>query len=172
MASHFSNADRRSHQADQEPLPVQARQQMAVLTESTACLFKDVQAVQQVYQHAAQRSALRLQQAAEQLRGAGSATELLTIQSMLWVGGVQEWTQCVQEMSMTLMRMQARTMRRPDGAQVLVGPGAIGADVSAVNPITAATAATDATSAATLAMLKSWSTMMGGFTAGNGRAAH
>lgn len=173
MASKTNAAERRSADTDQQSLPIQARHQMASLTEGAASFYKSMEAMQQVHQHAAQRSALRLQQAAEQLRSSDSATEWLSIQSTLMLSGVQEWTQYLQELSMTMMRMQSQMVSRQEAGQSLDGAGVPGAEPVATRSMNAASAAADATSAATLAVLKSWTSMMGGaLPSADSRATH
>jgi hypothetical protein len=172
MASKTNAAERRSADTEQTALPTQARQQMASLTESAASFYKSLEALQQVHQHAAQRSALRLQQAAEQLRSSDSAAEWMSIQSTLMLGGMQEWTQYLQELSLTMMRVQSQMVSKPEAGQSLDGAGVPGADTSA-RQMNAASAAADATSAATLAVLKSWTNMMGGgLPSADSRATH
>jgi hypothetical protein len=161
MATKTIANDRRSAETEQNRLPAQAREQMADLTESAANLYKGAEAVQQVHQHAAQRFALRLQQAADQLRSSDNPGQLLSVQSTLMLGGVQEWAQYVQEMTLTMMRLQVQLMHRAESAQPADSAGADG-EVTSTRSMNAATAAADVTNAATLAVLKSWSNMMGG----------
>lgn len=172
MAIKTIATDRRSAEAEQTPLPAQARQQMADLTENAAHLYKGAEAVQQVHQHAAQRFALRLQQAAEQLRSSDDPAQLLGVQSTLMLGGVQEWAQYMQEMTLTMMRLQVQLMNRAEAAQPADTAGD-GGDLSSIRSLNPATAAAEATSAATKAVLKSWSSMMGAGTgAGSERTTH
>ncbi len=157
-------------------MPVQAQQHMASLTEGAASLYRGVEALQQVHQHAAQRTALKLQQAAEQLRVSENPTELLSIQSTLMLGGVQDVAQYFQEVMLTVVRLQGSLMKRPEIGRAWEGlMSAPAAETPAARPQTGAQTAADATTAATVAVLKSWSNMMGGAgfnSSGDGRAAH
>jgi len=175
MANKSTAAERRAAEAEQTQLPAQAQQHMANLTEGAASMYRSVEALQQVHQHAAQRTALKLQQAAEQLRSSENPAELLSIQSTLMLGGAQDVALYFQEVMMTMVRMQGSLMKRPEVGRawegMMTAPAAEAASPWSQNgPLTA----TDATTAATVAVLKSWSNMMGaGFNAaGDGRASH
>jgi len=174
MANKSTAAERRAAEAQQNPLPAQAQQHMASLTESAASLYRSIDALQQVNQHAAQRAALKLQQAAEQLRGSENPAELLSIQSTLMLGGVQDVAQYFQEVMMTLVRVQSSVMKRPEVGSAWEGMvAAPAAQASSSRAQNGPQMATDATTAATVAVLKSWSNLMGaGFNAaGDGRGA-
>lgn len=174
MASKSSGTTRRStHETEQHTLPAQSHEQMADMTEKAATLFREVEAVQQINQHSAQRTALKLQQAAEQLRSSTGMTELFSIQSTLMLGSMQEMAQYMQEMTVTLMRMQMALVPRQHSARGQEAGAASGAEAPAGHSLASAPTAAEAASAATAAMLQSWSNMMGaGLSSSDGRAAH
>lgn len=176
MAAKSSTANRRSQEADNQPMNAQAQQQFADLTENSAYLFRELETVQQIHQHSAQRAALKLQQAAEQLRSATSSTEWLSVQSTLMWGGVQDMMQYMQELSMTLLRMQVAVMPKQHAGRSAEANAAAGQDSPTGSPLSTVSTAQDAANAATAAtaaVIQSWSNMLGaGLHPPEGRAHH
>lgn len=173
MASKSSTATRRPAESDHGQPSAQTFQQFADLTEKSANLFKEIEAVQQIHQHSAQRTALKLQQAAEQLRSSTSSTELLSIQSTLMMGGLQELVQYTQEMSVTLLRLQVALVPRHPLGRAAERNTASGVEDGVPSPISSASTTQDAASAATAAVFQSWSNMLGGaLSPVDGRAHH
>lgn len=173
MATQSSATTRRPTGPEHHLLQTPAHQQVADLAEKAASLFRDIEAVQQVHQHSVQRTALKLQQAAEQLRQASGPMELLSIQSTLMMGGVQEMAQYLQEMSTTLVRMQVALIPKlPTGRAMEDEDASSAAEPSAVSPLNGAATAADAASAATAAVFQSWSNMLGAGLPWDKRAAH
>jgi hypothetical protein len=71
------------------------------------------------------------------------------------------------------MRLHSQMVSKPEVGQSLDGAGVPGSETAAARPMNAASAAADATSAATLAVLKSWTNMMGaGLPPTDSRSAH
>ncbi|MBS3996801.1 MAG: hypothetical protein KGZ67_05605 [Hydrogenophaga sp.] len=174
MASKSSAAIRRPTDTEQIPTQMHAYQQVADLTEKAASLFREMEAVQQIHQHSAQRTALKLQQAAEQLRSSSSNAELFSIQSTLVMGGVQEMVQYMQEISATMMRMQVALVPKLPSGRVTEAAAASAVESSpASSALNGASTAADAASAATAAVFQSWSNMLGaGLAPKDGRATH
>ncbi|MDP2261654.1 MAG: hypothetical protein Q8K24_00690 [Hydrogenophaga sp.] len=173
MASKSSTTARRSTESEQTPMNMAGYQQFADLTENSAALFREIEAVQQIHQHSAQRSALKLQQAAEQMRNSTSSTELLSIQSTLMMGGMQEMVQYMQELSVTLLRMQVALVPKQPFGRGPEGTAASGLEGQSAHPLSAASTAQDAATAATAAVLQSWTNMLGaGLHQADGRSPH
>lgn len=172
MATKSSAAIRRPTESEQNPMQTQAQQQLADLTEKAASFFREMEVVQQVHQHSAQRAALKLQQAAEQLRSSTSPTELLSVQSTLMMGGVQEMAQYLQEISVTMMRMQVALMPKLPSGRAMEAATASATEAPAASPLNGASTAADAASAATAAVFQSWSNMLGAGFPRDGRAPH
>lgn len=173
MPTKSSTATRRSSVSEQNPMTIPALQQMADLTEQSANLFREVEVVQQIQQHAVQRAALKLQQAAEQLRHSTSRAEMLSVQSTLMLGGIQETVQYMQEMAVTMLRMQMALMPKQPNGHAPEAPAAPLFDSPSSSPLSAVSTAQDAAAAATAAVFQSWSSMLGaGLNHSNGGAAH
>lgn len=75
------------------PIPEQARQQLATIAETAALFYQRLDAIHQAQQQSVQRTVLRLQQAADQMRESRSATEMMTLQSVLLKSNFQETSQ-------------------------------------------------------------------------------
>jgi hypothetical protein len=174
MATKSSAATRRQPESEQNMMQMQmpAHEQLADLTEKTATLFQEVEAVQQVQQHSAQRAALKLQQAAEQMRHATSPTEWVSIQSTLMMGGMQEMAQYLQEISVTLMRMQVALIPRMPTGRATESAAASAVESTSSSALNGASTAADAASAATAAVFQSWSNMLGAALPKDARASH
>lgn len=173
MASKTSTQSRTARENDPTQAAAQTQEQMADITEKAASFFKEMEAVQQVHQHSAQRTALKLQQAAEQLRGSSNMTELLSIQSSLMLGGMQELALYMQEIGVTMLRMQVALVPKRSPMGLASGLTAAGNEAAPGHTLSAASTAADAATAATAAVLQSWSSLMGGGqTLGETRPTH
>lgn len=172
MATKSSAATRRPSDSEHNALQAQTQQQWADVTEKAATLFREMEAVQQVHQHAVQRAALKLQQAAEQLRSSTSPTELLSIQSTLMMGGMQEMAQYLQEIGVTMLRMQVALVPKLPTGRTLEAGAESATDAVSASPVNSASTAADAASAATAAVFQSWSNMLGAGFPRDGRAPH
>ncbi len=148
------------------PIPEQARQQLATITETAALFYQTLDAIQQAQQRSVQRTVLRLQQAADQMRESRSATEMMALQSVLLKSNFQEISQFMLEMTLAMVRQQeTRSATAQDGAAK--GPHAAARNShTADNPVSgglsAASEAANAAAAATAAMWQSWTSVMNG----------
>lgn len=103
-----------------------ARQPMAVASQATATatMMKAAEILQQVNLQALQRVALGQQQAAEKLRGAGSVTELMTVQAGLMMTAMSETLQYTQDLATAAMKIQGELMPQQQQQQQQAGMAA------------------------------------------------
>lgn len=140
------------------------------MVDKSASALKALEVLQQALRHSVQRSALRLQQAAEGLSQSRSATELIGIQSNLVMGGLHDWTQYVQELSLAPLRMrdhlqEAGALSTRDAIR-LPSPGGGMPTPQGLNEVLAAV---EASTTMALANMQSWADMVGSATGHPGR---
>ena len=90
----------------------QTRQSLAQVAQGTSTLLQGAQAFQQVQLQMLQRMALVHEQAAEKLRSATSASEVVALQGQLLVQGWQQAMQYGQELMTASMKVQGEMLAK------------------------------------------------------------
>lgn len=135
-----------------------ARQQMLFASHALGVLFRSTEAIYRANMQAGERAALLHGQATENIRKAGTAAELMSVQVTLAVYQGQEATRYWQEVGAAVMGMGSEMMRSVPGASAVAGASATAEDGRAAGgpavqqATTAATAMMDAAMSAAAPM--------------------